>query len=121
MVKRTGPTNPLTRKTIRFLRKASKRYGAPIWRRVAELLEKPTRQRIEVNVSKINRYTSNGEYVVVPGKVLGAGHIDHPVVVAALSFSKSAADKIRAAGGRVLSLEQMVEERPDGSNVKILG
>jgi len=104
-----------------MLRKASKQYGAPIWRRVAELLEKPTRQRIEVNLSEINRYTQKGDYIVVPGKVLGAGIIDHPVTVAALNFSKSAKAKIEAAGGRALTFDQILAEKPDGSDVKILG
>ncbi len=118
--KRTGPTNILIRKTIRVLRKYARQYRAPIWRYVAELLERPRRLRIVVNVSKINRYTESGDVVVVPGKVLGAGNIDHPVTVAAIGFSKQAADKIRAAGGRVLHILQLLEENPRGSRVKII-
>jgi len=118
--KRTGPTNIIVRRTIRVLRKYARQHNAPIWRYVAELLERPRRLRIEVNVSKINRYTEANETVVVPGKVLGAGRIDHPVTVAAIAFSRSAVEKIRAAGGRVLHILQLLEENPRGSRVKII-
>jgi large subunit ribosomal protein L18e len=71
-MKRTGPTNIVLRKTIKELYKLARQNKASIWRAVAEELEKPRRQRRIVNVSRINRYTSDGDIVVVPGKVLGA-------------------------------------------------
>jgi len=119
-MKRTGPTNIIIRKTIRQLIKYANEYKASIWKDIAERLNKPTRIRAEVNVSKINRYTKPGDVVVVPGKVLGAGKIDHPVTVAAIAFSESAIKKIKEAGGRVLHILQLVQENPKGSNVKIM-
>lgn len=121
MVKRTGPTNPFVRMTIRMLKKASKEYGAPIWAAVAELLQKPRRKRIHVNLSKINRYTKPNELVIVPGKVLGSGNINHPVKVAALSFSRTAVKKIKNAGGECLTYRQLIEISPQGSHVKVIG
>ncbi len=118
--KRTGPTNIIVRRTIRELRKAARANKAPIWAYVAELLERPRRLRYEVNVSKINRYTKPGDVVVVPGKVLGAGRIDHAVVVAALGFSAQAVEKITAAGGRVMHILQLLQANPRGSGVKII-
>ncbi len=119
-VKRTGPTNIVLRKMVRLLRKYAKENDAPIWRTIAEALEKPTRKRITVNVSKINRHTNEGDVVVVPGKVLGAGRMDHAVTVAALSFSEQAIRKIKEAGGRVLNILELVEENKKGSNIKII-
>ena len=119
-VKRTGPTNIVLRKMVRLLRKYAKENDAPIWRAIAEALEKPTRKRITVNVSKINKHTNEGDVVVVPGKVLGAGRIDHAVTVAALSFSEQAIRKIKEAGGRVLNILELVEENKKGSNIKII-
>jgi len=119
-LRRTGPTNIHLRLTISYLRRKSRENGARIWRRVAELLSAPTRQRVEVNVSRINRYTSPGDVVVVPGKVLGAGAMDHPVVVGAWKFSKSAKEKIERAGGKAVSIIELVDHYPDGSNVKII-
>ncbi|HDM23801.1 MAG TPA: 50S ribosomal protein L18e [Candidatus Bathyarchaeota archaeon] len=112
----TKATNTELRKLISFLWKTKR----PIWRAVAEQLAKPRRLRAEVNISKINRYTSEGDTVVVPGKVLGCGELDHPVTVAAFAFSKNALEKIKAAGGRAVTIWQLVEENPKGSNVKIM-
>ena len=119
-MKRTGPTNIILRMTIRRLRSAARRNGARIWRVVAEWLERPRRQRVVVNLSKINRYTEPGDVVVVPGKVLGAGRLDHPVTVAAAAFSESALAKIKAAGGKAIHILQLIEENPRGSRVKII-
>lgn len=69
----------------------------------------------------MNRYTKKSETVVVPGKVLAAGEIDHPIIIAALSFSEKAEEKIRAAHGKCLSLKDLVKKNPEGSNVKIIG
>ncbi len=119
-MKRTGPTNYVIRKTIRELIKTSNANKARIWRYVAELLMRPARRRVIVNVSKIRRYTKPGDVVVVPGKVLGAGIIDHPVTVAAIAFSASAIEKIKAAGGRVMHILDLIKENPRGSGVKII-
>lgn len=120
VTKRTGPTNIIVRKTIRELKKAANKNKAPIWDYIAELLNRPTRLRYEVNISKINRHTRPGDVVVVPGKVLGAGKLDHPVTVAAIAFSEQALQKIKAAGGRAIHILHLIEENPRGSNVKII-
>lgn len=119
-MKRTGPTNPQLRRLIRFLKKKARENKAPIWRRVAELLEGPTKIRPEVNMGKINRLTREGDVIVIPGKVLGSGLLDHKVVVAAYVFSRRAREKIETAGGKILTIPQLVEMNPTGSGVKIL-
>ncbi len=120
-MKRTGPTNIVLRKTIRELRKIGRENKAAIWLRIAEELEKPRRGRRAVNISRINRYTSDGDVVVVPGKVLGAGVLDHSVTVAAIGFTAKALEKIRASGGRAIHVLELARSNPRGSNVKIIG
>lgn len=119
-MRRTGPTNIVLRKTIRTLKKAANQHNAPIWDAVAEKLSAPRRRRVAVNLSKINRHTSEGDTVVVPGKVLAAGSLNHPVTVAAVAFSQKAVEKIQVAGGRVIHILQLVEENPRGSGVKVI-
>ncbi len=118
-MRRTGPTNIHLRLLISRLRKKARENDAKIWRRVAEMLAKPRRQRIAVNISRINRYTKPGDVVVIPGKVLGSGVLDHKVVVAAWSFSQKAYEKI-SEKGECLSIDKLVERNPKGSNVKII-
>ncbi|MCS7097124.1 MAG: 50S ribosomal protein L18e [Candidatus Methanomethylicia archaeon] len=120
-MKRTGPTNIHLRKNINFLKKKSIENNAKIWRDIANKLSAPRRMRIAVNVGKINRCTSKGDVVIVPGKVLGAGEIDHPVTVAAFSFSKSAYEKITKANGKCISIIDLVNLNPKGSGIKIIG
>lgn len=68
-------------------------------------LGKSRRNRAEVNIGKINKNTKQGETIVVPGKVLAEGALDHAVTVAAMSFSKNAVQKIEKAGGKAVALD----------------
>ncbi|AIF68815.1 50S ribosomal protein L18 [Palaeococcus pacificus DY20341] len=119
-MKRTGPTDINLRRLIRYLKKKSNEENVNIWKDVAWRLERPRRQRAEVNVSKINRYTKEGDFVIVPGKVLGAGSINHKVIVAAWSFSEEAKKKIAEAGGEAIKIEELIERNPKGSGVIIM-
>jgi len=92
-----------------------------LWSDIAERLKKPRRLLAEVNLSKLSRYTSEGDVVVVPGKVLGSGDIRHKLTVAALSFSKTAMLKLKKAGCRCLTIKELAEMNPKGSGVKIIG
>jgi large subunit ribosomal protein L18e len=112
-----GPTNLQLRKTIDLLSKQKK----AIWKRVAEDLLKPSRQRRTVNVFRLNRYSQKGEIIAVPGKVLSEGTLAHALTVAAYSFSKEAKVKIEKAGGKTMTLTELAGKHPDGKGVKILG
>lgn len=113
--------NIIIKKTVALLRKKAKQNNAKIWNAVAELLSKPKRRRIYVNISKINRYSKDGDIIVVPGKVLGAGIINHKITIGAFKFSESAKKKIEEAGGKCISIIDLVEEQPKGTGVKIIG
>ncbi|QKQ99730.1 50S ribosomal protein L18e [Metallosphaera tengchongensis] len=115
-MKRTGSTNVEVRKLIRALHK----QGRPIWRAVAEELEAPSRKRSYINLYKINKYTKEGDFVVVPGKVLGIGNINHKVTVVALDFSQSALKKILNSGGKALSLVEGLKELEGKKNVRLM-
>ncbi len=120
-MKRIRTTNPELINLIRLLRKESRENKARIWRDVAERLSSSRRRRITVNVSRLNRCTQKRETVVVPGKVLGAGKIDHSVIVAAFAFSEQARSKILKAKGKCLSILDLMKKNPKGTNVKIVG
>lgn len=114
-------TNPGLRILVQDLKKKSWENEAPIWRDIAKRLEKPTKARVVVNLSRIDRYANEGDTVLVPGKLLAAGAITKKVKVAAYGFSAAAVEKITAAGGECVSIESLVETNPQGTNVKILG
>jgi large subunit ribosomal protein L18e len=120
MVKRTGPTNIHLRRLIRALEKASRENNARIWKYVAELLSKPRRDRVEVNIGKIDRLSNENDVIVVPGKVLGSGKLTKKVKIAAWRFSESSLAKIKEAGAEAIKIEDLVKENPKGTNVKII-
>lgn len=63
----------------------------------------------------------DGDVIVVPGKVLGAGELKKSITLGALCWSESVEEKIsNAAGARLLSLPQMLDEYPSGSNVRLI-
>ena len=121
MPKPTGPTNPEVWKLIAELSKKSKSENSNLWSRVADELRRPSRNRVSVNLSKINRYTTDDDTVLVPGKVLSSGELNHKVCVAALSFSKEAANKAKRTGGECISIQELMKRNPSGTNVKIIG
>jgi large subunit ribosomal protein L18e len=120
-MKQTKSPNPELTSLIRSLRKKGRENDANIWRDTADRLLKPRRRRAAVNLSQINRHTQARETAIVPGKVLGAGSVDHPVNVAAFAFSGHAKSKILNAKGKCLSIDELMKENPKGTNVKIIG
>ncbi|WP_297981006.1 50S ribosomal protein L18e [uncultured Methanobrevibacter sp.] len=120
MAREIKKTNPNLIALIKNLRKQSYDEGVAIWKDVAIKLEKPCRNQAEVSLSHINKNTEEGEAVVIPGKVLSDGKLDHKVTVAALGFSKNAIAKLEKAGCEAVSIAELAESNPKGSNVKIM-
>ena len=108
-----GTTNPIKRKLITDLKKGKK----GIWKQIAETLEKPRRREINVNIWKINKMTKDGDTVIVPGKVLGNGELEHKVTIAAFSFSKTAKEKL---GNSISCLYDLMKKNPKGTGIKII-
>jgi large subunit ribosomal protein L18e len=119
-MRKTGPTNVMLRKTIDFLREQSKKNDAAIWKRVANDLARSTRSRYVVNLSKIDRITSEGDIVIVPGKILGDGALSHKVSVSAFSLSTSAKEKLDKSDSSFLAIEELIKKYPKGSNIKLI-
>ena len=92
----------------------------PIWKKVAAELSRPRRQRVEVNLSKIESYAVDDTTLLVPGKVLGAGVVSKKVNVAAFSFSDKAKALISAAGGKAMTIESLHKTNPEGRGIMIL-
>jgi large subunit ribosomal protein L18e len=113
-------TNPKIIEIIGHLKEKSYKEDVAIWKDVAKRLERSTRRYAEVNISQINRHSSPDETVLVPGKILGSGELDHKVNVVALGFSKKAEEKIDSAGGKCLNISEILDENPKGSKIRII-
>jgi large subunit ribosomal protein L18e len=119
-VRKTKSTNPELTQLIRFLKKQAREAQAKIWLDVAEYLSKSNRQRVAVNLSRINRHTEKTAVVVVPGKILGSGAINHQLTVASFGISEKAKEKLLAAKAKYLSIPELVKENPKGANIRII-
>ncbi len=118
---KTGPTNEELKSLIDELRKKAYSENIMLWRRIAEDLSKPTRQRRAVNLSRINRYTKADETVIVPGKVLSSGELDHSITIAAWQFSGQAREKIEGNKSKALSINELMKENIKGKKIRIIG
>lgn len=114
-------TNTQLAELISNLKRASTQNEADLWKRIAYDLEKPTRQRRIVNLSKISRYCNEDEVVVVPGKVLGSGELSKKITIAAYQFSEQAKEKIKEAKGAHIGIDELMKKNPKGKKVRIIG
>lgn len=113
-------SNPVLVDLIAALKNKGRENEAPLWRDIALRLEKPSRNWAQVNVSKLDKYVNEGETVVVAGKLLGSGEITKPLTVVAYNASASAVEKISAAGGKVMTLEEGFTAFPKAEKFRIL-
>lgn len=121
MGNRTGASNQILLGLIMELKRRSNSQKVSIWKRVANDLEKPTRQRRVVNLSSISRYTKEDDVIVVPGKVLGAGDLEHRLTISAFQFSDGAKEKIEKVGAKIIPLLELSKENPSGKGIRIIG
>ncbi len=113
--------NPILIDTIQKLKVAGKSNEANIWLAVAKMLNRSRSRRVEVNIERLAKCTKDNSKVVVPGKVLAEGNIEHKIEVALFAISETAAKKIIDAGGSILTIEEMINKYPDGKEVIIIG
>ncbi len=121
MAKKNLKTNPQLITLISELKKQANEKDVQIWKDIAKRLEKPSRNWAEVNLNRISRYTNEKEIALIPGKVLSDGELTKKVSIAAWSFSKKAEEKIKEAGGKTMTIEELMKTNPDGKNIRILG
>ena len=105
---------------ISDLKEASRKEGVKIWRAIAKELESPARNRRVVNISKLNKLTKENDNVIVPGKVLATGIMEHKASIAAYQFSESAKKKIDGIG-TALSIQDLLKKNPKGKKLRIIG
>jgi large subunit ribosomal protein L18e len=121
MARAVHKTNPHLISLIQDLKKVSNEQQAPIWKDVAERLEKPLRNWPVVNLSRIEKHLGADETALIPGKVLSPGILTKKAHIAAWSFTENAREKIKKAGGKTLTIDELVKHNPKGKNIRILG
>lgn len=118
---KSSKTNAHLQRVVQELRDLSREQSAPIWRDVADRLERSRRNWSEVNLSRVSRYAAKGDKIVVPGVLLATGTLSTSVTVGAFRASAAARKKVEAAGGKALSLLEFAVANPKGTGVRIMG
>jgi len=114
--KSTSLTDPNLIALVRLLNQSR----TPLYRYIAQRIQTPRRKRTAINVGKLERYTETSDTVIVPGKVLAAGRLEHQLTVAALNFSEHARKQIENANGICMTIAELVEKNPSAKGIKIL-
>lgn len=82
---------------------------ANLWREVRRFVSKPRRSRVVVNLTKLNKIARDGEFIVVPGKVLAAGKVDHKFSLAAVEYSGDAMKKLKEGGCTIVNVSEILK------------
>ena len=115
MKRGTGTDNIQTIILLKELRKTK----SPAWKRVKELLERPTRKRAEITVKRLGQIAKDGETLAVAGKVMGSGKTGK-FTVGAFAFTKGAEKSLKENGCKMMSLNALVKANPKGSKIRII-
>ena len=90
------------------------------WFKIAEILSGPRKNKINVNIEKINKETKEGDFIVIPGKVLSQGDIDKKIKVVALGFSEKAKDKLLKSKCEISSIIEEIKTNPEAKKIRVL-
>src|SRR3989344_5738581 len=115
--KRIGKkTNPELVETVKLIRKNSSWNNLGI----AEHLSSSSRKMPEVNLAKIELHSEQGDNIIIPGKVLGAGSINKKIKVCAFKFSKEALTKLKDKKCDVLTISEEINKNPKATGLRVL-
>ena len=109
-----------TTQLVQELKKTAIEKKAPIWKRIAIELEKPSRNKRVVNLYKLEKNCKDGETIIVPGKVLGTGMLTKKLNVVAFQYSNEALEKINKVGNAV-TIQDYLKKNSQGKGVRIIG
>ena len=79
--------------------------------KLASMLGLPKRNAVMINLDKLNKETNADEMVIVPGKILGQGNINHKLTIAAFRFSANAKEKLKKAGCKFVDIEDIAANK----------
>jgi len=114
---RTGrKTNSELVETLDAIRKNKSWSGLE----VARYLSSASRKMPEMNLSKLSAHSEEGDSIILPGKVLGAGEIKHKMKVCAFKFSKQALDKLHEKKCETSLIIDEVNKNPKATGLRML-
>lgn len=110
-----------TQKLVASLEKTSRKTKKKFWKNIAEILNKPTRNKISININKLDKLAEKfkGKTIVVPGKILSNGETNNKIKVVAIEASEKAREKINSNGELIL-LKDFISEKVNVKDLVIV-
>lgn len=105
-------TNEHKVELIRELKKQKSKF----WITIAKYLANSKRKQVEVNLEKLNQLTKSKDIIIVPGKVLGKGNLEHEITLACFKLTDSAKEKMGKS--KIVEIKDLLKEKP--SNIKLI-
>jgi len=100
--------------TIRLSRKNVK------WQEVAGILSSSRRNKIAMNLEKINKEAKDNETILVPGKILSEGEINKKIKIIANDFSERAEKKLTRSKIKFSRISDEIKTNPEAKSLRIL-
>ncbi len=112
-MKRTGPRKKSTIVLANALERKGRKEKVKLWTKLAEKIRAPTRKRVSVNVSRVQKVSAlyKGKIVLVAGKVLGNEKLEEAIKVVAFEYSKGAKKAIEEGKGKAWTIEEALKEK----------
>jgi large subunit ribosomal protein L18e len=83
------------------------------------MLSSSRKNRIDANLSEIEKNIDDKKIIVVPGKVLSQGEVSKKIKVVALKFSEKAREKLIKSGCSIEIILNEIKKNPDAKDIKI--
>ena len=108
--------NPILVETLR----AAKKAGGEFWMKAAAVLSGPRRNKVAVNLGDIEALTSEGDSIVVPGKILSQGEISKKIAIVAFAFSEKAREKLLKTKSHAVSILDEIKKNPEAKGLRLI-
>lgn len=92
----------------------------PAWLKFAKILSQSTRKHSSVNLEEIDKQTSLGDTVLIPGKVLSVGDITKKIRICSFGISKEALERLTKTKSEWVSILDEIKKNPKAEGLKII-
>jgi large subunit ribosomal protein L18e len=90
------------------------------WAKYSRMLSMPAKLHVSVNLSEIDKITSVGDTVLVPGRVLSNGEITRRIRICSFGISASAREKLKKTKSEWVTIAQEIKANPKAEGLKIV-
>ena|SRR3972149_7178277 len=92
----------------------------PAWMKFAKLLSQSTKKHSSVNLKEIDKQTSLGDTVLVPGRVLSVGEITKKIRICSFGISKEALERLTKTRSEWISILDEIKKNPKAEGFKVI-